>query len=396
MIYDFKQKVKDSINLLELVKEYCEVKPVGNNIWSAHCPHPDHNDKTASFRIWYNKDTKSWFWACMGCHSGKKNLNDRYCKNYGTDCFAFIQWMSDYKGSKHIITFPEAIKILAHKANIPIPTSYNKNLAIFQTLNNISKCYQDNLTLKIKEYLKFRGLDDVDIQKWRIGATYNYFGYRITFPLFNRSNQVIGFSNRLFLEEENSKYPKYYNSKNSKIFNKSSYFYGEHLITDDCNEIRITEGVFDVILANKYNVPNIVATLGTAFTEEHIEKIKEYKKIPVFIFDSDKAGQKATSRAIQLLAQSGIYSKICILPKGYDLADLANKEKDKLEEYIQKYSILYWQYMLKDTSLSFESKVNELRMKVLPEILQVKDSVQTPQEKIIFNNFILERFGIVI
>lgn len=69
---DLSQQIKASINLLELIKEYCEVKPIGTNVWAAHCPHPDHNDRTASFRIWYNKTTKNWSWACMGCHNGKK------------------------------------------------------------------------------------------------------------------------------------------------------------------------------------------------------------------------------------------------------------------------------------------------------------------------------------
>ena len=74
---------------------------------------------------WYNKTTKNWSWACMGCHNGKKDLNSRY-KNYGTDCFAFLQWMSDYKGSKHVLTFPEAIKVLASKLNLSIPAFSNK------------------------------------------------------------------------------------------------------------------------------------------------------------------------------------------------------------------------------------------------------------------------------
>lgn len=94
------------------------------------------------------------------------------------------------------------------------------------------------------------------------------------------------------------------------------------------------------------------------------------------------------------VAQSGIYSKVCILPTGYDLADLANKEKCNLKEYIRLHTILYWQYILKDTTLYFESKLNELRMEILPSILKVKDSVQTVQEKMMFNNFLLERFGI--
>lgn len=390
---DLSQQIKASINLLELVKEYCEVKPVGTNVWAAHCPHPDHNDRTASFRIWYNETTKNWSWACMGCHNGKKDLNSRY-KNYGTDCFAFLQWMSDYKGSKHVLTFPEAIKVLASKLNLSIPAFSNKNIAIIKRLNRNSICYQSNLTTQIKQYLCYRGLDKQDLQQWKIGACDWHYGYRIMFPLFNRDKNVIGFSGRLWNWSKDSIQPKYYNSKCSEVFRKSSYFYGEHLITDEYSDVIITEGVFDVILSHKYKVQNVIATLGTSFTQEHVDKIKKYNKTPIFCLDADNAGQKATLKAISLLAQSGIYSKVCILPTGYDLADLANKEKCNLKEYIRLHTILYWQYILKDTTLYFESKLNELRMEILPSILKVKDSVQTVQEQIMFNNFLIERFGI--
>lgn len=390
---DLSQQIKASINLLELVKEYCKVKPVGNNTWATHCPHPDHDDKTASFRIWWNENTKTWSWACMGCHNGKKDLKSRY-KNYGTDCFAFIQWMSDYKGSNHILTFPEAIKILANKLNLSIPAFSNKNIAIIKRLNINSVCYQYNLTTQIKQYLFVRGLDEQDIRQWRIGACDWHCGYRIMFPLFNKDKNVIGFSGRLWNWNKDSIRSKYYNSKCSEVFQKSSYFYGEHLITDECSDIIITEGVFDIILSHKYGVKNVIATLGTSFTQKHVDKIKKYNKTPIFCLDADNAGQKATLKAISLLAQSGIYSKVCILPTGYDLADLANKEKCNLKEYIRLHTILYWQYILKDTTLYFESKLNELRMEILPSILKVKDSVQTIQEQTMFNNFLIERFGI--
>lgn len=115
---NFKDKIKQKINLLELIKEYTDLKPAGDNIWQGRCPHPDHDDTTPSFRVWKNNDN-TWSWACMGCHVGKKDTKDNKYRNYGSDCFAFVQWMSDHKNSKHIYSFTESIMVLADKYNIP-------------------------------------------------------------------------------------------------------------------------------------------------------------------------------------------------------------------------------------------------------------------------------------
>ena len=390
---NFKDKIKQKINLLELIKEYTDLKPAGDNIWQGRCPHPDHDDTTPSFRVWKNNDN-TWSWACMGCHVGKKDTKDNKYRNYGSDCFAFVQWMSDHKNSKHIYSFTESIMILADKYNIPYCSDdKNNKIASLLEKNYIkAKCSNINLSNQTKKYLYNRGLDDYDIQKWCIGSNLFKSGFRITFPLFDSKKNVLGFSSRLISKQNN--YSKYINSKESECFHKRSFLYGIHLLDESCDEIRITEGVFDVILSNKYNTKNVVATLGTAFTKEHVNIIKHLNKKPVFCLDGDKAGQRATYNAVKLLAEEGIYSKICILPNNMDLADLANQKKNDLEKYIQDNSLLYFQFLLKDCSKLFDSKLNELRLNFLPKILDVAKSVNTKEEKIIFNNFIQERFGI--
>lgn len=390
---NFKDKIKQKINLLELIKEYTDLKPAGDNIWQGRCPHPDHDDTTPSFRVWKNNDN-TWSWACMGCHVGKKDTKDNKYRNYGSDCFAFVQWMSDHKNSKHIYSFTESIMILADKYNIPYCSNdKNNKIASLLEKNYIkAKCFNINLSNQTKKYLYNRGLDDYDIQKWCIGSNLFKSGFRITFPLFDSKKNVLGFSSRLISKQNN--YSKYINSKESECFHKRSFLYGIHLLDESCDEIRITEGVFDVILSNKYNTKNVVATLGTAFTKEHVSIIKHLNKKPVFCLDGDKAGQRATYNAVKLLAEEGIYSKICILPNNMDLADLANQKKNDLEKYIQDNSLLYFQFLLKDYSKLFDSKLDELRLNFLPKILDVAKSVNTKEEKIIFNNFIQERFGI--
>ena len=389
----FKERVKAATNLKDLVSEYVEVSPAGYNIWQSRCPHPDHNDSTPSFRIFYNKN-KTWSWCCMGCHSGKKS--EKY-KNFGSDCIAFIQWISNYAGSKHKVGWREAIEILAKRADIPMEEE--KYEEQYHALKLQAKALHANLLPEARQYLFERGLDDSDLKKWMIGfGVFRERGRtmdvsRITFPLLSKYNRIVGFTKRK-LPKESDDVPKYWNSPTSEWFYKRMYLYGMHLYDSDFEEIRITEGPMDVILGVKYGVKNLMAPLGTSFTEEHADYIKNTGKIPCFCLDGDAAGLKALKRAVEMMADRGVYSKILILPNKKDLADMANELKDGLEDFIESNSMLYWQYAMKDTTAEFESKVNELRLKVLPLIQKAQKSAMTTEEKILLKSYVKERFGI--
>lgn len=83
---DFIDKIKESVNLVELIQEYTELKKIGRYIWTGKCPHPKHDDSTASLIVYTNHNS----WCCYGCHAGKKAKD-----NYGSDCIAFIQWINE-------------------------------------------------------------------------------------------------------------------------------------------------------------------------------------------------------------------------------------------------------------------------------------------------------------
>lgn len=389
-----KSQIKEAINLLELVEEYTDMHPIANNVWQGHCPHPDHDDSTSSFTVYY-KD-KRWTWCCYGCSSNSA---------YGSDCFGFIRWMSDYKGSKHKIGWKESVEILAKKASVPIGAS--EATGTLERLRRRAKSYHANLFPVVKEYLYERGLNDEDLNEWLIGfSTFEecvraggrkYYAEipRIVFPLFDRHKQVVGFSNRKFAREDIKAISKYRNSPGSELFQKNKYLYGIHNYDSSFEEIRITEGQMDVILSNKYGARNIMAPLGTAFSEAHIEFIKKENKVPCFCLDGDVAGQKATQRKVAMLAAKGIYAKVLILPDGMDMADMANKYKDKLENYIMARSLPYWQYILQDKALEYEAKVNELRTQMLPEILEACKSIKSDQDNLLLNSYLRKKFGIL-
>ena len=377
---EFIDQIKENVDMVKLASEYTTLKKVGPNLYEGHCPHPDHNDSTPSFRVW----TDSQSWACMGCHNGKKTESSKFYKNYGSDCIAFIRWVEPkYRNWRSAVIY------LAEKYHIPIPTEENDLL--YKHKKTIAYSLMHNLYGEPLKYLEDRGLTIKDCDEWMIG----FDGEKITFPLFDRYKNILGFTRR-WLHVPKGANDKYKNSYNSKIFNKSNYFYGIHNLDTDFDEIRITEGSMDVILSNKYGAKNIVATLGTAFTQGHIDMIKHYDKTPVFCLDGDEAGEKAINKAITLLAEQGIYSKVLILPQGKDLADMSNELKEGIEDYIQQHSITYGSYILTQAITEYNSKVNEIKIKMIPEFRKLLDFVPNEDEKLILKSYIRNSMGIDI
>lgn len=387
---EFIDKVKEETDLVELVQEYTDLKPAGIKIFMGHCPHPNHHDSTPSFRV-YKKGYRSGkkvneydSWACMGCHNGSKNENNKTDKNYGSDCIAFIRWIEpQYRNWR------DAVIYLANRKHIPIPSEENDWM--YKQKKAVAQSLMYNLYGQPYQYLLDRGLTIEDCDNWMIG----FDGEKITFPLFDRYRNVLGFTRRWLVVPEGAN-DKYKNSSNSKIFNKSNYFYGIHNLDTEFEEMRITEGSMDVILADKYGAKNVVATLGTAFTQGHVDMIKHYKKIPVFCLDGDAAGKKAVHKAVSLLADNGVYSKILLLPENKDMADIALELKDELEDYIDKHSITYGTYLLNNAIGEYNSKVNELKIKMLPDMRKLLNFVPSEDEKIILKSFIRNSMGIDI
>lgn len=378
---EFVDRVKEEVSLLDLVGEYTDLKKVGPYTYMGHCPNPNHNDSTPSFRVFTkgyktaNRINKYDTWACMGCHQGKKDENSKE-KNYGSDCIAFIRWIDPSKRR-----WRDAITYLANKYHIPIPTDENE---IYYKHNKIvSNSCEANLKGKSLNYLLNRGLSIEDCKEWHLG----FDGIKITFPLLDRYKNVLGFTRR-WLEVPEGSNDKYKNSASSNIFNKSMYLYGINNLDDEFPEIRITEGPMDVIMANKYGLKNVVATLGTAFTEGHVEMIKHYGKIPVFIFDGDEAGLKAINRAISLLAANDVYSKIFILPKNKDLFDYSKEVKNDIENIISQQSITYGAYLIKNTSCEFVSKLSELQMEYIPKFRSVLNFIPDDKEKLVLTQLL--------
>lgn len=191
------------------------------------------------------------------------------------------------------------------------------------------------------QFLRAKGFNDQDMieaslaKKGQAGEAYGFFKHRITFPIYDLMNNVVGFSARVVNPADK---PKYLNSAEHKAFEKSKLLYGLNMVKQhikEYNSIIIVEGQMDVIALYRLGMPIGVATCGTALTNEHIKLIKKYTENVYLLFDNDAAGQEATIRALNIAYQNNMFPKKISLPAEYkDCDDIANTTNGK--EILQK------------------------------------------------------------
>ena len=395
---DLPAKLRETVNLKEIVERYTKLIPAGRNEWTGRCPHPDHEDKNPSFRLYKHKDGSFSFW-CFGCHNNGF-LNKKNNRHYGTDCIDFIRWISDYKGSENVLSYPAAARYLAQEVDIEIVIDNPEVKRLLESNKKIADDAHNRLLnyQAVLQYLQNRGLDNSDIEKWHLGVAYyeeeqSKSVQRITFPLYDSKSDIIGFISRAMpMINYNGK--KYKNSSASAVFQKRTYLYGEHLLQRSCNTAIITEGPLDVILATKYGLSNVLATLGTSFTEEHAAFLKEKRLEPIISYDGDSAGQKATKNAVMICKEMGITANVCVLPTDQDMADMAVALKGELSAFVEDNTIPGWQFLLNNAVTLYDAGVHKLRQRIMSDITQAIPVNE--EDRTLMASFVKERFGILL
>ena len=385
---DFIKRLKSRVDLLQLVSNYTEMKRTGDGQYMGKCPHPDHHDDTPSFIV-YNKNVDDQNWSCYGCHNGGKNLQDNTSKNYGSDCFAFIQWISNYHGSTKPIGFADAVKVLAEYVGMPLEE--DRFISKYRELKKLAQKQQVDLFARpdLIAYLNKRGLSNDDIAYFGIG--FDIQENRISFPLPNYDGNIIGFSCRRTSDDIDV--PKYKNSETSEWFQKKTYLYGMHSVDKSYEYAFITEGVFDVTLAQKYELKNVFGLLNSSLTEQHARFIANMRFIPVFCQDNDRAGQKGILKAVNLMSEYGVNSKVCILPAGKDLAETALMQKENLTQFLLDRSEYFGKYYLGKIFDQFDKDIYDLRMEYLPHAMELINKVPSANEQELLKYELYKRMG---
>ena len=364
---EFLDKLKDSVDLVDLASEYTELHKAGPFLYLGHCPHPKHNDSDASFRI----NTKTNTWCCYGCHSDKKNKNDG---NYGSDCIAFVEWMNEGK-----MSWIDCIKYLADKIGMPLPVE--KHEKQFDTNYKLMNKYSREMTDEALEYLYDRDISDNEIQQWKIG--FDRSEQRIVFPLIDSYKNTLGFNKRLICKETKGISKKYIHSSDSEIFKKSNYLYGMHDIDNSFDYIILSEGVFDVILARKYGLKNTICALGTSLSENQIDVLARQNKEVIIAYDSDAKGIATMKKVMPLLESKGISAKLLILPEGKDLADISIQLKHGIKNYVLDNSITYGYYNVQNAINDFNRDLYNLYNKYNIIFNQIKQEVPESEKNTI-------------
>jgi len=394
------EKVKDASDIVDIISEYVPLKKSGSNFVGL-CPF--HHEKTPSFTVSQTKE----FFHCFGCGEGG-------------DVITFIM-------KRENLSFYEAVKFLADKAGIPleerksIDNKYIEEKNKGYEINRVAaRFFYSNLTKNkaaleylyrrkissrvIKQfglgyaldnwsalynYLKSKGYKDEEILKVGLigkrstgDGYYDIFRNRIIFPIIDIRGRVIGFGGRVLVDSM----PKYLNSQETYIFSKGNNLYGLNLVSklSDRKRIIIVEGYMDVISLFNHGINYAVASLGTALTEQQGKLLKRYGQNVYICYDTDKAGIKATLKAIEILRKLDIEPKIVILD-GYKDPDDFLKE-NSIEDFESKLKSAYNHVDYKIFLYKNKYNVNETEGKIgfTKEIAKVIRGLKSPIEKEVY------------
>ncbi len=343
------ENLSQRLNIVDIIENYIEVKKQGS---SFVCICPFHADKNPSMHI---NPTKG-FYHCFACKAGG-------------DAFKFVM---DYEK----LSFADAVEKVASLSNFTL--SYTKEKQenkkeLKSILPSLNAYFKDNLKhhKEVLTYLYQRVLNDKDIAKFELGFAgasedsirllqnqkipledamsvgalkkdennefYASFIWRITFPIYDHKDLLVGFGGRTL----NPNVPaKYVNSPQNILFDKSRIFYAFNIAKENIakkKEIIVCEGYMDAIAFHKAGFNNAVAVLGTALTEHHLPLIRRYDAKVILCFDNDEAGLKAATRSTFLLSTNKIDGKVAILQGGKDPAELvAKNESAKLHDILDE------------------------------------------------------------
>jgi len=398
---DFIERVQDANNILDIVSQYTQLKPMAGG-FMGRCPFPDHQEKTPSFSV---SETKQVY-NCFGCHK-KGNI------------FTFIQQLMG-------LSFPETIEYLANRAHIVLP---EKNEQDTEKQDQISKKKKELLmanklaaeyfykqlqnlpkTHPVKVYaFEKRGLNQETINEFQIGyATeewdgltkyleqhgislqlaeearlikarpqgngyYDIFRDRLMFPILNQMGEAVAFGGRIINQGE----PKYLNSGETIVFNKSKILYGLYQTAkfvrseDQC---LIVEGYMDLVSLYQSGIKNVAATMGTALTAEHGKLLGRMTKNIAVLFDGDDAGKMAAERSLPILLSANLHPKGLILPDEMDPDDFVkNLGSESLKKLILNAADLF-SMVLSMWTKNFRGEASE-KIKLTDQLTPVFDSI---------------------
>lgn len=383
-IVDDVAKVKQKVDIVELIESYIPLKKAGRN-FKTQCPF--HNEKSPSFVVSPDRQ----IWHCFGC-------------NKGGDIFTFVE---EYEKT----TFSDALKYLAQKAGIKLTTSAARTEAdrkrdILYALNLLAAQYYEYILFShnvgrtaLTYVLDERNQPEALLKTFMVGYAPNtgdslvkyllgkkryqpsdlidaglayqkgsrlmdFFRHRIMFPITDARGNIIAFSGRALTPDQ---MPKYVNTKETMLYKKGETVFGLNLAREEIKKqgcVIIMEGEFDVISSHREGIGNVVAVKGTALTSEQIELLRRYSQKLVFCFDTDPAGTAAQRRSIQMIENAGIVASVIVLPTGKDPDELLSSDPVSFKQALKK-DVHIYDFIIDSAVSQFDPKTADGKRSIL-------------------------------
>lgn len=405
---DFKERVRTQTDIAALIGESVALKPQhGGREYVGLCPF--HDDHSPSLHVYPDRQT----YRCWVC-------------NEGGDCFTFV--MSEGK-----VGFREALEILARRAGLEMPKSYQGSNSgpsegdkakLFEVLLWAQGVFHDELlkspdARRARDYVASRGFTAETVKQFKLGyhpdqwewllgkargkfapelleaakligkrqngqGYYDNFVNRLLFPIWNERGQPVAFGGRVLPGDDDS-HGKYWNSPESPVFHKSRMVYAlNHArpAIKEAGHIIVTEGYTDCIAAHQAGVTNVVGTLGTALTDQHVATVKRFARQVVLVYDGDQAGQDAAGRAVEKFLAQDIDLRILTLPGKLDPAEYLAAEGAAAFRKMVAEAPEAWAYKFQTVRNRIGVGSLDARQRVLDEMLEVLTVVPRMSENV--------------
>lgn len=384
------------VDIVQVVSAYVPLKKNGSRYWGL-CPF--HHEKTPSFSV--NGEQNLYY--CFGCKAGGNVVQ-------------FVEEMEH-------LTYREAVEYLAKQIHMPIPETqedpdYERRRSQRERLLGANKAaarwYHAQLWLpenqRILDYLHKRGLDDGTIRKFGLGAApeewdaltraleqqgytqeelrlagltvvkqetrFDMFRSRAIFPIIDAQGQVLGFGGRAMGDAQ----PKYLNTSDTPVFNKRKGVYAANMLRKqrDLKRVILVEGYMDVVALIQHGVNGVVATLGTALTNEQARLLKRYSPEIWVSYDGDSAGQHAIMRALEIFEQEDIRARVLFFPDNLDPDEFIRQRGLDAFEHLRPLKAA--EYRMQRAKEDLDLSDDDQRIEYAKRCAQILSKVREPVE----------------
>jgi DNA primase len=413
---DFAQTVKQQADIVKVIEGYIRLRNAGAQRFKGLCPF--HKEKTPSFNV--NGGSQQFFY-CFGCQASG-------------DVFSFV-------GKIENVTFPEAVRIVAQKCGIPLPkrefsspeeaAGARQRTKLLELHETAATWFEEQMRgpegALAREYLAGRGLSDEGIKKFRIGYApdsfnalrdrlngmadeetlrssglfsskeqedgghgrlYDRFRKRVVFPICNEGGRVIAFTARTLgaATEGEKAGPKYINSPETPLYSKGQVLFNLDKAKTAIRTVGfalLVEGQMDCISVFLRGIQNVIATSGTAFTEQQVAILKRHTSNVIVNFDPDAAGANAAEKSISLLTEEGFAIKLVTLEGGLDPDRFVRERgveayKEAIRGARRQSDYLIERARTQFPGASYEQKVKQLNF-LLPHMRRIPEKLARDQ-----------------